>query len=745
MAITKNIVSDYGAAGDGVSDDGPEFCLNLNTDLQGQDCTLIVPAGSYLFNSYGGGSRNPFTGSTSLTMTATGAALLEGASASPTLGVYSIAQKGIDETTGNANAWPRWPTTGGHSARILSVSAGANSVTLDAVSSAAGHISRAVVGAWMLVSGFDTQGLFQGAYGYPPNGHFYDYVQITAVDTTNKIIAFTPALTESYSALWPEFNRGSANEPDSGGPATVYFMHPDWGTTIDITGGTYKNANLIGCSGKDFTIRGANHSLGGLPVFPTMNKYWRGYSLDTSGAGIMELDKYAENITLDGGTHTGFHTQNSSLKNVAISNLTVNANVNGTGRRTTIDNCVIGGNLTVGCDGYGSAETFVCRNTSVAGSILGTTTRDNGISGEGIQSAWSMADGLITIPMSYNSSLGRMFVPDPYGRNVLIFKSNSGRVIDTFQVLSVTGDRWPAADNQTSTTNVTTVDTSKTVTVSANLFTAADIGKVILIPGGSVATTNLKTHITGVSAFSGGAQDITVYAAASRSQSAVSQTIQWGTCNMYVRTNKSGGLPDSSLYIGGGSGVLICDIPPVRTATFENVTGSATALDLSQSAARNRPLWSYTKRTFDGTEKTNTYPDINIYGTVVSIKINVLTAYTGVRPTLNVGFTQFDNMSVVTNGALVTYAPRINLKQTGERIITPSGVTGAWAGANPDTGLSLGGTTILPNIYAPRVSQDITGESASVYPSYTIEIITDQGFYTGPTAVTPLRLRLRAA
>lgn len=730
MAITKNIVSDYGADNSGVADVGPAFYTDLKADMAGEDCNLTVPPGDYSFQSRPGGFFWA-TGMTSLDVTATGSTWLESGTSAPVLGTFHMTQIGIDAASGK-------------SARVQTVSAGATSVALDAASSAAGHISRATVGNWMLVAGYDTQGLFQAAYGFPSNAHFFDFVQITAVDTDNNIISFTPALTESYRSDWPEFNRGNNFEVDSGGPATVYFLAAGWEAPKEFNGGTYQNTNLIHCEGKDFTIRNGDHALGGLPIYPSVNKNWSAINFDVSGAGTMELDKFVETFTFDGGASHQFHNQSSSVKNCILRNTTMDASVNGSGRNTIIENCVIGGNLAVGCDGYGRADTFVCRNTSIAGEISAATVRDTAPVAGGITEAWSMSNGLITIPMSYDSSQGRLFVPDPHGRNVLFWRANSGRIIGSFQVLSVTGDRWPAVDNQSATTNITSTNTSKTITVSSDLFTSGDIGKVILIQGASSAgaASSLKTFIKGVSAFNGSTQDITVYHPASRSQSAVSGTVQWGTCNMYVQTNQSGGLPDSSLWIGGGSGVLHCEQPAARTVYFENVTGSATALDLSQEAARNRPLWSYTKRTYDGTERGTTAPTVNIIGSVVSIKVNVITPYTGTRPVLNVGFTQFDNMSVVTNGSLANYGPRFNLKVAGERVITPAGVTGTQSG---DTNLSLGGATFLPNAYAARVSHDITGESASVYPLYTIEIITDQGFSTGPVAVAPLRLRLRAA
>jgi hypothetical protein len=48
---------------------------------------------------------------------------------------------------------------------------------------------------------------------------------------------------------------------------------------------------------------------------------------------------------------------------------------------------------------------------------------------------------------------------------------------------------------------------------------------------------------------------------------------------------------------------------------------------------------------------------------------------------------------------------------------------------------SLGGGTAI----------DISGEASNLWPIVVVEIETDQGFVFTPTAVMPLRFRLRAA
>lgn len=86
---------------------------------------------------------------------------------------------------------------------------------------------------------------------------------------------------------------------------------------------------------------------------------------------------------------------------------------------------------------------------------------------------------------------------------------------------------------------------------------------------------------------------------------------------MYVQTNQSGGLPDVGLY---PTGKLYCKVPAARTVSFENVTGSDTAIDLSQAAARGRPMWSYTKRTYDGATGivSSEGPIVPIIGTITA-------------------------------------------------------------------------------------------------------------------------------
>lgn len=284
--------------------------------------------------------------------------------------------------------------------------------------------------------------------------------------------------------------------------------------------------------------------------------------------------------------------------------------------------------------------------------------------------------------------------------------------------------------------------TSNTFTISATVG-----GAQINTSGGSGTVQvsfvlDVYTFITGFT----DSQTVTIYHANTNFDfSSVTVGLQWGTCNAYIQTDSTDPMPDPSLYT---SGKLFLTIPPARSVSFENCTDSNSGIfsqaeDLSQASARGRPLWSYTKRTYNGSFGFSG-PSIKMVGNVVSIKVNVTKAYTGAG-VLYHRFSGFDNLKVVQNGAYVDYGGRFDLKTLGERVVTIGSTTGS-GGADQNIGLSV--PTWLcgasSGLITMQVNKDISAEDPATWPSYTIEIITDQGF-PAATAVAPLRLRFRAA
>jgi hypothetical protein len=194
--------------------------------------------------------------------------------------------------------------------------------------------------------------------------------------------------------------------------------------------------------------------------------------------------------------------------------------------------------------------------------------------------------------------------------------------------------------------------------------------------------------------------------------------------NPYLQTSLSGGFP--SLPTDPTHGLSIYGhAAPKFTCT--NCTGSAGAIDLAQAPA-GAPIFSYSKRTFTGNQlpvwagQTLSYAPI--WGTILSVKINVTKPYTGALATLTLNALGPYGISAISpDGSQTGLSAAINLKIAGERVIFPSSVVGTQSGdiisAPSRMWFELG--------YAPTVSGDISGETPSIWPTVTIEIITDQG------------------
>jgi hypothetical protein len=526
-------------------------------------------------------------------------------------------------------------------------------------------------------------------------------------------------------------NRGSAFEQDAAGPATVFFLHADFGHTTTFNGGTYVNTSgLIKCEGLTFIMNGGVSDASGYPIFPSANKTWRAINHTALGA-LVEHDKLCDLVDIQGGSYATWKEQSSSTRLLTMTGTTVAA-LTGTPRNTVLDGCTIG-SLNIGPTGYGRADTFECRNSTISGAISGGYLETGGFTNPGFNNIASMSGGVITISRSFSENAAKAFAPDPSGRNILFWTGNSG-VTGSFQVLSVTGDPWPAIDNQSSSTNLTMTSGSTAtgnLIVSSSIFFPSDVGKTIIITRTSDGT-NLKSVITEYLS----ATQVTVYGSFPVTVSSAPGTVQWGTCNNYIHTNQSGGFPDPSTY--NVDGKFYIRVPPARSVYFDNCTGSALVTDLCQPSAQNRPLYSYTKRSYNGSTGATGADPITMWGNITSIKVNVITPYTN-SGTLTVGLAQFDNLAVIVNGVYTTYGPRINLKVTGERVITVGSTTGAQTG---DTNLNLSTTTLIGGTFQPSMSRDISGESSGLWPSFTIEMITDQEVAPAASAAR-VRLRMR--
>jgi len=164
--------------------------------------------------------------------------------------------------------------------------------------------------------------------------------------------------------------------------------------------------------------------------------------------------------------------------------------------------------------------------------------------------------------------------------------------------------------------------------------------------------------------------------------------------------------------------------------TITGTTGCDRVVAWSNNPTPHTPICSYWKLTHTGNIGT-AQSLIAVHGTLVSMKINVRTAFSG--GLLQMGG-QFNN-AVTLLGAAISSAfnPIIDLTQVGLRTITPTSVTGSLGSDN--LGAAPGAVWLLENQFQPWVGTTISGGAVDV------EIITNQGIAadtTPPTVPTGL-------
>lgn len=701
--LYRNMVVDYGADNTGVGSVVNDFYSELKPDMLDKSVQLTIPPGDYNFASFGGVSW--INGVNRLDVLAEGASLF----GSLFLMTQHMSQIGIDEPAGK-------------SARVKTLNPGAITIELTTESASAGHISRFAVGRYIMITGWDVQGEFRSPYGFPPNFQWVEFRKV--IDITGNFLTIDSPLIYFYDQNWIENHRGSAFEADGGGPATIFDLNSGWDADITFNEGTYNAGGLINCCGRNFTMNGGASV--GEPIFPSVNYSWRAVNHSAPDARC-EIDKLIEVSEFTGGDWYRIQAQSSSGRLLKINGGAVVGNIDGTVKNTEIDNITVLGGLRISPTSYGKGDTFVCTNSTIDGDIVGGLLCKGPNDGTGEDKGYQgiitdITSGVFTIPKCFGPVVGRCFMPDPEG--VIMWSGSRGK-FDKFSVLSVSQDSWPALDDQTSTTNVTLTNGSKNIAVSSNIFSAGDVGKLIAIPNGQQFGT-LHSYITGYV----DPQNITIYHTINVTTSTTSKTLQWGTCNAYIHTDWAGGLPNSNFW---PTGFLSLYVPPGRSVRFENcVAPSSTAdqqarlADYCQSAAWDRPLWEYSKRTYNGSTGATGAPGAPILGKIISIKVNVTKAYTGAG-TLNMGFSQHDNtfLAPVGGSDYFTYGPRFNLKVTGERVIQIGSTTGAQSG---DTNLNLSTDMWIDATPGASMSRDISAENSADWPSFTIEWVTDQGF-----------------
>ncbi len=597
----KNIVTDYGAVADGVTDCSTAF-TNFRTYARTQTdlVHLTIPPGSYVVNV--STIPAPFSGIDNLVVSGYGATLKF------TSTIYVTARAGFVQAVDK-------------SARVQTVTAGQQVVTL--VTPA--QTSFFAVDDWCCLAALE----MQGTAGFPPNLHYNEFLKISNI--SDGVISFTTPVGQDYSSLFPEsttYPSLPSSGYDSGGPATLFLMGSSngdpagaWDTQVKIYGLTFNNTGSgtqVYSPGRD--VRYVECTFTNCSPIPSATKFWSATRIVATDIQI-EIDKDVEYAEFIGCTLKSFHCQSSSITQLVVDGCTLTTAFNGTPRRLLLKGACSIPSLQCGVAGYGATEEIIIQSPVV---ISALTVNDSDRSAYG---NFTQSGGDLT----YTGAVG---TPLPIG-----------------------------------------------------------------IPG-TILSLGTNTRASGYG-------------------SLVSSVTASGY-EPVLHTSFADPLP--ALPAAWGTPSYVKQHPCLAITVASGVTGCPQIVALAGGVA-GEPLYS----NLDYTSDWISPPTLRIRGLLVSITIQVITAYTGAQSTalLHVGGT-FNNFPArLADGTAGVFAPIVNTKIVGTRVITPTTVTGAQTG---DTLGSAPGDIWLVDFggLTPILSGSFGGDTADKYPSVRIIIATDQ-------------------
>lgn len=686
--ITKNIVTDFGAVGDGLTDDSGAFSSfqtwAVGTYLPsnpGATICLTEPAGDTFFfgsfvsvvfdgipslivNGYGATMSNALNlpvsagtsaGSNVLTFASVPASIKTGFSlidltsgaiaggttvtgVSPTTVTLSVNVTAPGVSIGDTISFV---ATGGYflgtagltqtaasSAMVQAVSAGDTILTLQTV----GQASLFTANTYALLTGIDMQG-----FGYPPNPFFWEYVYVTNVNATTGVVTIQSPTRFSYETTWPHYNFGDAFHINQGGPATLYPMPASWNAAHFYNGIRFyqwANGTLLNANGRSITFNNCTFVNWAMNLSQQMSM--TANNCDLSNTQRLETDKLWQNATFNGGTIHGFFVQSAAANGtLTLNNATVATNVSGTPGFINVNNSTIGGALQIGA-GIGQAQTASCANTTIASDVAISGNLDTSFANGGV----TMSGGLITMPRSVEA-------PIP------------------------------------------------------NAFPGADVFWV------GRSTYGIPFSFTDLTADS---------------------------TNTYVQSSLSGGFPSS----------LDRDVQsaPAKLINFIGCSGGPQVVDLSQPGARNARPFTYSNRIYTCTGNLASVQAANpgvpvidmnsppsnqpvMTRAIQSMTVNVSQADTSSNPAVNFhAMNEFDNYRTFSpSGTQTLWGAVINLKTAGTR--SYNGTTSIWSGAQTgDTLPTVTSPSYMSGSMNPFTDVNLSGDAALTCPVVTVAIQT---------------------
>lgn len=683
-----NIVTDFGATGGGTTNDAPAFgSFNSAAAGAGSQVILTIPNGIYSFQNQA--ALHCFSGIKNL--------LVIGGGMTTTIlrndidQAYFLGGNGLSGAPGN-------------SARVMTVAAGASSVTLKTVSDAA----KFTVGLYVVVSGLDLQGIWMGGFGVPQNWHFFERKKVIAIDAVAGVVTFDSPLKYYYSAAWPNYDDGRNGGVDQGGPASIFALDATWDTDIeyrDIEFNNFQNATFANGRNILFTRCRWPDPFG---LQPSQNDIVTFDACDQS-TNTMEVDKLIGKLVMKNGNiiHQ-IDFQSSSVEEWDLDASTVVHQVTGTPKKTVITRGSDVTGFQIGASSYGaSVGPFIASDST----FHDFAVRSNGSAGYGgnFNQSYAISGNIVTASVGATVSSA---VDDGSGGARLVVDNTASILSGKDYFFSSN----PPARRYDGFLTMTVVDAThidvKNVDGTSIPFTGAATGAIggaqpWAVPG-AFATFSLPNGT------------MTPY----------NKIVDVSLVGNFVQITFAATVPTNATGL---------TLHPAASVTVTKCVGCDDIVSLS-AAPPGLPLYSWQRRTYTGVIGLTAQTPFVLWGYPKTFTFDVPHSYAGAGA-LAFHLSQFDNYPVeLADGSLATYAAVIDMKQGNRTVV----VTPATNSDGVDSGIVLpaGGPWFYRNSNSgPQFwPTDISGIDPSVSIAVTLQ--TDQGVGSPAGPTTAMRIRL---
>jgi hypothetical protein len=521
------------------------------------------------------------------------------------------------------------------------------------------------VGSIVCTSEYDLQTI-----GYPPNNYYFQYNTVVAKDTVAGTITLSTPLERAYSDETPEYNPGDASYKfDQGGPATLWMMY-DY---HDYTG-TYENIQVLGggvtaSGGNSVLVK--NCKFTNFPPSSSQNIQFDDciFTLET------ELDKFL--------TRVEFNRCEIASLSIQSSPITV----------------VVNDSTITGCTGI--TRDFTCNNSEFTSSISFTAGN------LGQYDVASFTDTIfpstISVPSVGNYSLVGCEFVDGTIKGVSFLTEASTGTATVGQTITGATSGATGVIRSLPAANTIMVDTVSGIFERREIVTTATFSATYLWPvfGFGWAIPGAKIHLD--------------TANCPRAFSATVVRAYEDPPYICVETDAVS-FPSYSdgpfIKVGGN---------PCPNFTVTNCTGHDWALAWSQAPSPIQ-FGSWTKYWLKSNGLISSPPPI--WGKFKSMTVNVTTAYTGTSPNLYLAFAQYgiNGLQLPAGTFASENFVRVDLKTTGTRVFATAGNSGVQA-SDHSGDLAFLMTPFTPKLLTTKTGNtliDISGESSSVWPAFTV-------------------------